>query len=179
MALKHHLIDSVIHNAGRPNAKARQILVTLVHSLISHHELDLIVVLAGVNDIAAGAMPEEVLAILRHIFSRACSQSQLLILHLLPINSSPEFTSSHPLYKQDDLNELNTLIDKWSKSEEASKCMSPPIVLDLSGHYITPTNRTLFSDDVHLSTTGYDLLGSLIADAIIKIIQPPPPPLIE
>jgi lysophospholipase L1-like esterase len=169
-SLKQHGVDSLVHDAGRPNTKAKQILVHLFHMLASHHP-DVIVCLAGINDIAAGALPEDVLVVLKAIYSKACSDSQLIILHLLPINPSHEFMTSHPLYKDNDRVNLNNLIATWSESEEASKCKAPPVVLNLTSHY-SIGNTTLFSDDVHLSLVGYDLLGSLIAEAILHLMQP-------
>ena len=178
--LRQHGIESHVHDAGRPNAKTRQILVTLVHSLIGAHAHNVTIIMAGINDLAAGTRPDEVMKVLATLFSRACSQSQVLILHLLPIKISPQFIGTHPLYQDEYRIELNSLISKWTKADEALHCKSPPLALDLSSHY-SPSNQSLFSDDVHLSIMGYDLLGDLIEQEILKLLTAAglPPPLIE
>lgn len=148
-------------NQGINGQRSDQILARFDSSVSQHHP-DVVVVLAGVNDLFQGVPAEQVIRNLKEIYRRAGAQRiRVIACTILPYNGmSPEV--------QARMAEVNTWIKSFSESSGFTFC-------DLFHSVENPQHPgTLAStpDGLHPDIAGYRKMAEVIAAAI----EPKDPP---
>jgi lysophospholipase L1-like esterase len=128
---------------------------------------DVVVLLAGINDIAGNTGPSTVEMIADNIFSMAelakAHQIKVIICSVLPAYDFPWITGSFPAEK---IVKLNTMIKQYANDNKI-------LYLDYYSALVDERKglKTAYADDgVHPNKAGYEVMNPLVEKAIEKTL---------
>lgn len=127
-----------------------------------------VVILAGINDIAGNTGPSTLEMITDNIFSMAelakANQIKVILCSVLPAYDFPWNTGSFPAEK---IVKLNTMIKKYADANGI-------LYLDYYSDMVNDQkglNAAYSGDGVHPNKTGYEVMNPLVEKAIAKVLS--------
>lgn len=149
-----------IHNYGVAGERTDQILRRLKAS-INKTDADLVVLLAGVNDIYQGVSAETAFANIAEMHSQISSMHKELILcSVLPYNGA-----SSEAYER--LNRLNLRIKSYAAEKNIIYCETH----DALSHPENPDHLSGTEDGIHPDRQGYKTLGITVSSCIDRVLE--------
>lgn len=129
---------------------------------------EVVVILAGINDIAENNGPITLEEIYKNIVSMAelakANNIQVVLSSILPAN---EFVWRQRIKPADKIIELNSMIEFYCKANNIVYCnYYSKMVNDKKG-----LDRTLSYDGVHATLAGYKVMEPIVEEAISKALQ--------
>ena len=131
--------------------------VRYANRLVLPRKPSAIVIYAGDNDLAGGAVPEKVFLSFKQLFSIFRTYSPSIPIAFVSVKPSPA-----RMMNLENILKFNQLVDDFLKTQPETEYID--VCSDMLGHDRKPIQALFVSDQIHLSPAGYQILRKEIGE---------------